>query len=79
MKSDIQRVNITLPAATLRRIDRVAKPGKRSQAIDEAINYYLDKKKLKQLHKELKEGYRSWAKRDLETAKEMFDLGDVWD
>ena len=79
MKSDIQRINITLPGATLRRIDQVAKPGKRSEAIDEAINYFLDKKNLKQLRKELIEGYKANAKRDLAIAEEMFDLGDLWD
>lgn len=80
MKSDVQRINITLPAATLKRIDRAAKPGKRSEAIDEAINYYLDKKNLKQLHKELKEGAIANAEQDRQITAEWFPLEqEVWD
>lgn len=79
MKSDIQRINITLPAAMLRRIDRAVKLGNRSKAIDEAINYFLDKKNRKQLRKELIAGYKARAERDLAIAQDMFDLGDVWD
>ena len=79
VKSDIQRINITLPSTTLKRIDRLAPKGSRSRIIDEAVNYFLDLKNRAQLRKELIEGYKAWAERDLAAAQEMFDLGDVWD
>lgn len=59
MKNDTyERVNITLPSQTLRRLDRVAKRGERSQFINDAVTARLDKR----LRKELIEGYKRAAK-----------------
>ncbi len=79
MKTDVhERVNISLPGKTLKRIDRVAKQGDRSRLIDAAINFYLTTRSVANLHRALKEGAQVNAKRDLEIAEEMFDLGDTW-
>jgi len=80
MKSDIQRVNISLPSATLKRIDRVARPGTRSRVIDEAINFYLKKHNRANLRKLLKEGAIANAEQDRQIAAEWFPLEqEVWD
>jgi metal-responsive CopG/Arc/MetJ family transcriptional regulator len=76
--SSYERVNISLPGKTLKRIDRVAKQGDRSRLIDAAVNFYLTTQSAKKLRKALKEEAQIWAKRDLAIAEEMFDLGDAW-
>lgn len=74
-----QRVNISLPAKTLRRIDSVAGHGDRSRLIDTAVNFYLTKRSREQLHQALKEGAIAHAERDLEIAEELFALENSWD
>jgi CopG family transcriptional regulator/antitoxin EndoAI len=79
MKSNAyQRVNISLPRGTLRRIDRTAKRGDRSRLIDQAVNFYLKKHARARLRALLKEGYLARAERDIEFAADLFDLDDVW-
>ena len=36
-----QRINIILPEATVRTIDRLARPGQRSRFIDRAVQHYV--------------------------------------
>ena len=36
-----QRINIILPEATVRTIDRMARPGQRSRFIDRAVQHYV--------------------------------------
>ena len=74
-----QRVNISLPEKTLRRIDSIAGHGDRSRLIDAAVNSYIAKHTREQLHKAIKEEAITWAKRDLEIAEEMFPLDNVWE
>lgn len=55
MKNDTyERVNITLPSRTLRRLDRIAPHGERSQFIDEAVRRYLNADLKKSLVKGFK-------------------------
>ena len=59
MKNDTyERVNITLPSRTLKRIDRSAPRGERSRFISKAVTAYLDKS----VRKELIDGYKRAAK-----------------
>ena len=51
-----RRINITLPEATVRLIDRVAPKGDRSRLIAEAVSHYVESIGRVQLRKRLKEG-----------------------
>jgi metal-responsive CopG/Arc/MetJ family transcriptional regulator len=60
MKSNAyQRVNISLPRGTLRRIDRTAERGDRSRLIDQAVTFYLKEHARSRLRSLLKEGPRA--------------------
>jgi CopG family transcriptional regulator / antitoxin EndoAI len=75
----IKRINITLPEETIQRIDKVVKEGKRSQFIDKAINFYLEKKSKAQLRQSMKERPIKRSQRDLDICAEWFVLEDeVW-
>ena len=41
MPSARKRINIVLPEATIRTIDRMAVPGERSRFIDQAVRHYV--------------------------------------
>ena len=69
-----KRLNITLPDATIRRMDRVVAKGGRSRLIAEAVENYIDSVGRANLRKQLKEGAIRRAKRDLELAEEWFHL-----
>jgi CopG family transcriptional regulator/antitoxin EndoAI len=73
-----QRINVSLPEATLRLLDRVAGKGDRSRFIDEAVRYYIDEKGRRELKKRLKEGAIRRAPRDLQLTEEWFPLEEVW-
>src|ERR1700733_15180619 len=77
MKSNVQRVNITLPLRTLRQIDRIAERGDRSQLIDAAVNFYINERSRIGLRMLVKEGALARAGRDRATV-ELFDLSDTW-
>ena len=80
MKSDTyQRVNISLPSRTLRRIDRVAEQGNRSRLINVAINFYIAERTRQQLRKALQAGAIERAERDRGIAVELFDLNSAWE
>ena len=71
-----KRINITLPAGTLRLIDDVAEKGNRSRFIDAAVRQYIDKVGKENLRKRLKEGAIKRAERDLALASEKFALDE---
>ena len=77
MKSSVQRINITLPARTLRQIDRIADRGSRSQLIDAAVRFYITDRGSARIRKLLKEGALARAERDRGVV-DLFDLDDVW-
>lgn len=69
-----RRLNITLPEETVRLIDRIAKRGNRSRLIDQALRAFLSGKQRASLLKELEEGARRRAKRDLALSEEWVPL-----
>jgi metal-responsive CopG/Arc/MetJ family transcriptional regulator len=72
-----KRINITLPAETLKRLDKMVPEGKRSAFIDKAVNGYLTQTSKAALRKELKEGYFTHAARDLQIAQAWAVLDDA--
>jgi CopG family transcriptional regulator/antitoxin EndoAI len=60
-----RRINITLPEATVRLIDRVAAKGDRSRPIDEAVREHVRRTGRAELRKQLREGARRNGERDL--------------
>ena len=75
-----RRLNITLPEETVRLIDRVAKSGKRSRLINQAVREFLERKQLASLRKQLEEGARRRAKRDLALSEEWVSLEEeAWE
>ncbi len=69
-----KRLNITLPAQTVRLLDQAVPKGQRSSLIAKAVKHYVQHKKRAELRKLLAEGAKVNAKRDLEMAKEWFPL-----
>jgi len=69
-----QRINLTLPAETLRLIDRVARKGNRSRFVDQAVRHYVDNVGKATLRKLLREGATRWRGRDARLAEEWFTL-----
>ncbi len=74
-----QRVNITLPEATLKIIDRVAGTGKRSRFIDTSVKYYVRETTRSKIRESLKNGYATLAEADRLIAKDwsVFDR-ETW-
>ena len=50
-----KRINVILPEATIRTIDRLAKPGERSRLIDKAIQYYAATRSAEAVREQLKQ------------------------
>ena len=71
-----RRINITLPEATVRLLDRVAPKGDRSRLIAEAVSHYVAAAGRAQLRKWLKEGAIRRAGRDRELAADWFALDE---
>jgi len=69
-----RRLNITLPEETVRLIDRIAKSGDRSRLIDQAVREFLRGKQRTSLRKQLEEGARRRASRDLALSEEWTSL-----
>ena len=69
-----RRINITLPDATVRLIDRVAAKGDRSRLIDEAVREYVRRTGRTELRKQLREGARRNAERDLMLTRDWFPI-----
>ena len=75
-----KRVNITLPASTLKLVDRVAPHGDRSRLIDEALQFYIESLGRKNIREMLKEGAIRRSGRDSGLAAEWFHIEEeVWE
>lgn len=72
-----RRVNITLPDATIRLIDRVARKGDRSFLISEAVRHYVASVGKARLRRLLKEGALRHAERDRRLAEEWSALDEA--
>ena len=74
-----KRVNISIPQATLEKIDALTERGDRSRFIDQAVHFYVEAVGRKQLHQSLKEGAINRANRDTEVATGWFHIDEsVW-
>jgi CopG family transcriptional regulator/antitoxin EndoAI len=74
-----QRVNITLPATTIRLLDRIAKPGNRSRVIAAAVERYAEDLSRAALRRKVKEGAVTRAERDRGLAEAWLALdGGTW-
>src|SRR5229473_83098 len=71
-----QRINITLPEDTLRLLDRVAPKGDRSRVIDAAVRHFVETRGKANLRKQIEEGARRRADRDLLLAEEWFGIDE---
>ncbi len=75
-----QRINITLPADTVRLLDRVAPKGERSRFIDRAVREQAKRTAKAKLRKELKEGYLRENQITRQLAEEWFLLDEeAWE
>jgi len=72
-----RRINITLPEATIRLIDRVARKGDRSFLISEAVRHYVTSVGRARLRRLLKEEALRHAERDLRIAEEWSALDEA--
>ncbi len=69
-----RRINITLPAETIRLIDRVTKKGDRSRLIDTAVRRYFDELGRANIRKLMKERAIRRADLDVRLVEEWFPL-----
>ena len=71
-----KRLNITLPERTVALMDRVAGKGQRSRLIDQAVHRYVEEAGRANVRKQLREGARVRAERDVQLAGEWFALDE---
>jgi CopG family transcriptional regulator/antitoxin EndoAI len=69
-----KRLNIVLPDATVRVLDRVTTKGDRSRFISQAVLHYVQTKGAANLRERLKESALANAKLNLEIAQEWFPV-----
>jgi CopG family transcriptional regulator / antitoxin EndoAI len=69
-----KRINVVLPDATLRVLDRVAPKGDRSRFISRAVLHYVESVGKQALREQLTAGYRANAQENLAIAVEWFPL-----
>jgi CopG family transcriptional regulator/antitoxin EndoAI len=67
-----RRVNIVLPDATVKILDRIAPRGDRSRFISQAVLHYVQTRSAANLRERLKQGALANTKLDLEIAEEWF-------
>jgi hypothetical protein len=67
-----QRINVVLPEATVRTIDRLARPGQRSRFIDRAVQHYVATASAEALQGRLKQAALRDRDLDLEIAGDWF-------
>ena len=74
-----QRLNISLPAPTVRLLDRVVPKGDRSKFIDQAVRAEIGRTTKSRLRRALTEGYRRRADEDRQLAADWDHLSaQVW-
>jgi metal-responsive CopG/Arc/MetJ family transcriptional regulator len=80
MRTDIVRLNVTLPRGLVEAMNRVTEPRKRSRFIAEAVRQKIEQEEKEEMQKLLEVGYRATAKESLALTKE-FDNADLegWD
>ena len=71
-----KRINIILRRDTLRLLDRLAQKGNRSAFVDRAVQFYVKEAARANLRKQIEEGAKVRATRDLAIAEEWFPLDE---
>lgn len=78
--SNYYRINITLPAKTVKLLEHATKKRNRSKFIAQAVESYIGKSKKTSLRKLLIEGYKANAKESVELAEEGMALSEeAWE
>ena len=67
-----KRINVILPEATVRTIDRLSRPGQRSRFIDRAVQHYVTTASPEALEERLKQAALRDHDLDLEIASDWF-------
>ena len=67
-----RRINVILPEATVRTIDRLSRPGQRSRFIDRAVQHYVTTASPEALQERLKQAALRDRDLDLEIASDWF-------
>ena len=67
-----KRINVILPEATVRTIDRLSKPGQRSRFIDRAVQHYVTTASPEALQERLKQAALRDYDLDLEISQDWF-------
>src|SRR5665647_2511950 len=67
-----KRINVILPEATVRTIDRLSRPGQRSRFIDRAVQHYVTTASPEALQERLKQAALRDRDLDLEIASDWF-------
>ena len=68
------RINVTLPKETVYLLNRVSEKGGRSQLINNAVRFYVNKIGKINIKKNLREGALKRKERDLSLAEDWFHL-----
>lgn len=71
-----RRINIVLPEATLKVLERVAPKGNRSRLISDAVLHYVTTRAKASLAERLKQGALVNAERDLAMAADWFPVDE---
>jgi metal-responsive CopG/Arc/MetJ family transcriptional regulator len=69
-----KRINIVLPDATIKILDRVAPAGERSRFISQAVLHYVETAGKRRIREQLKAGYQANAARNTAIALEWFPI-----
>src|SRR5450631_2322347 len=67
-----KRINVILPEATVRTIDRLSRPGQRSRFIDRAVQHYVTTASPEALQERLRQAALRDHDLDLEIASDWF-------
>ena len=67
-----KRINVILPEATVRTIDRLSRPGQRSRFIERAVQHYVTTASPEALQERLKQAALRDHDLDLEIASDWF-------
>jgi CopG family transcriptional regulator/antitoxin EndoAI len=68
----VKRINVILPEATLRSIDRLSRPGQRSRFIERAVQHYIATASPEALEERLKRAALRDRDLDLEIANDWY-------
>jgi CopG family transcriptional regulator/antitoxin EndoAI len=75
-----KRINVILPEATVKTIDRLARPGQRSRFIERAVQHYINTASQEALQERLKQAAIRDRDLDLEIANDWSAVDqEQWD